>query len=173
MLHYTSKTADVIVFVLEGYLANLDKDAWELTRDRVYERYHDNAREYGFVFRGWTESSVNLVVGVLEFLYGEGDFCRTVQIGTLSGWDSDNGTATIGVLLGLMQGYDIQLPILLQGPNCHPRRSESWRRYPPGSSSRTKRPALRPEWYSVRCPYPAAGRSHLSAAATDKVTIPQ
>lgn len=102
----TSKTTDVIAFVLADYLANPDKDDWELTRDRIYERYHENAREYGFVYRGWTESSVNLAAGVLALLYGEGDFRRTVQIGTLSGWDSDNGTATVGGLLGLMQGYD-------------------------------------------------------------------
>jgi hypothetical protein len=102
----TSKTADIIDFVLADYLANPDVDNWELTRDRVYERYHDHAREHGFVYRGWTESSVNFAAGLLAFLYGEGDFRRTVQIGTLSGWDSDNGTATIGGLLGLMQGYD-------------------------------------------------------------------
>ena len=108
--HYipdTSKTADIIDFVLEDYLANPDKDDWELTRDRIYERYHENAREYGFVYRGWTESSVNFAAGLLALLYGEGDFRRTVQIGTLSGWDSDNGTATVGGLLGLMQGYDM------------------------------------------------------------------
>jgi hypothetical protein len=103
----TSKTADIIDFVLQDYLANPDKDNWELTRDRIYERYHENAREYGFVYRGWTESSVNFAAGVLALLYGEGDFRRTVQIGTLSGWDSDNGTATVGGLLGLMQGYDM------------------------------------------------------------------
>ena len=102
----TSKSADVIDFVLEDYLANPDKDNWELTRDRVYERYHSDARENGFVYRNWTESSVNLAAGLLAFLYGEGDFRRTVQIGTLSGWDSDNGTATFGGLLGLMMGYE-------------------------------------------------------------------
>jgi hypothetical protein len=77
----TSKTADIIDFVLADYLANPDKDNWELTRDRVYDRYDDNAREYGFVFRSWTESSVNLAAGVMAFLYGEGDFRRTVQLG--------------------------------------------------------------------------------------------
>ena len=74
----------MIDFVLADYLANPDVNDWERTRDRVYERYHDNAREYGFVFRSWAESSVNLAAGVLALLYGEGDFRRTVQIGTLS-----------------------------------------------------------------------------------------
>ena len=110
----TSKTSDVVNFVLSDYLDNPDKDNWELSRDRIYERYHDNAADYGFVYRDWTESSVNLATGVLALLYGEGDFRRTVQIGTLSGWDSDNGTATVGGLLGLLQGYD---QLIAQFPN--------------------------------------------------------
>ena len=104
-----SKTADIIDFVLQDYMANPDKDDWESTRDAIHERYHGNASEYGFVYHDWTESSVNLATGVMALLYGEGDFRRTVQIGTLSGWDSDNGTATMGGLLGLLYGYDYLL----------------------------------------------------------------
>ena len=36
--------------------------------------------------------------------YGEGDLKRTIQIGTLCGWDSDNPTATWGGLLGFLLG---------------------------------------------------------------------
>jgi hypothetical protein len=102
----TSKAADVVDFVLADYLANPDVTDWERTRDKVYERYHDHAKDNGFVYRGWLESSVNFATGLIALLYGEGDFRRTVQIGTLSGWDSDNGTATMGGLLGLMLGYE-------------------------------------------------------------------
>ncbi len=102
----TSKAADVIDFVVADYLDNPDPDDWERTRDRIYERYHRDAREYGFVYRGWLESSVNFATGLMALLYGEGNYTRTVQIGTLSGWDSDNGTATMGGLLGLLYGYE-------------------------------------------------------------------
>ncbi len=102
----TSKTAGIVDFVLSDYLENPDPDDWERTRDRVYERYHHNAEDNGFVFRSWTESSVNFAAGLIALLYGEGDYRRTVQIGALSGWDSDNGTATMGGLLGLLLGYD-------------------------------------------------------------------
>jgi hypothetical protein len=37
-------------------------------------------------------------------LYGEGDLVETIKIGTLTGWDSDNPTATWGGLLGFMLG---------------------------------------------------------------------
>jgi hypothetical protein len=102
----SSKAADIVDFVLADYLDNPDVNDWERTRDKVYERYHSNAGDYGFVYRGWTESSVNFAAGLIALLYGEGDFRRTVQIGTLSGWDSDNGTATMGGLLGLVLGYE-------------------------------------------------------------------
>lgn len=102
----TSKAADVVDVVLADYLANPNVDNWERTRDLIYERYHDKARDNGFVYRGWLESSVNFATGLMALLYGEGDYSRTVQIGTLSGWDSDNGTATMGGLLGLLLGYD-------------------------------------------------------------------
>jgi hypothetical protein len=102
----SSKTADIVDFVLADYQSNLDIDDWERTRDRVYERYHLQAQENGFVYRDWIESSVNFAAGLIALLYGEGDFQRTVQIGSLSGWDSDNGTSTMGGLLGLMLGYD-------------------------------------------------------------------
>lgn len=102
----SSKSADVIDFVLADYRDNPDVNDWERTRDRVYERYQLDANDSGFVFRGWTESSVNLAGGLIALLYGQGDFRRTVQIGALAGWDSDNGTATVGGLLGLLLGYE-------------------------------------------------------------------
>ncbi|MFN8371332.1 MAG: ADP-ribosylglycohydrolase family protein [Anaerolineae bacterium] len=102
----TSKTADIADFVLTDYLANPDVNDWERTRDAVYERYHQHASDYGFIYQDWTESSVNFASGLIALLYGEGDFRRTVQIGSLTGWDSDNGTATMGGLLGLLYGYD-------------------------------------------------------------------
>ena len=40
----------------------------------------------------------------MSLFYGEGDLLRTIKIGSLSGWDSDNPTATWGGLLGFMLG---------------------------------------------------------------------
>jgi len=100
----TSVSSEVIDFVLADYLANPDKSDWESTRDKVYQRFQINAAANGTRYWGWFESKVNLATGVIALLYGQMDFRRTVQIGTLSGWDSDNGTATMGGLIGLVQG---------------------------------------------------------------------
>lgn len=102
----TSKAADIVDVVVADYLANPDPDDWERTRDLVYDRYQLNDEANGFRYRTWVESSVNFAGGLIALLYGEGDFLRTVQIGTLTGWDSDNGTATMGGLLGLMLGHE-------------------------------------------------------------------
>ncbi|QOJ00344.1 MAG: ADP-ribosylglycohydrolase family protein [Phycisphaeraceae bacterium] len=101
-----SKTAGIADFVLADFLANPDINDWERTRDAVYARYHGQAAANGFVYRGWYESSVNFAAGCIAMLYGQGDYRRTVQIATLSGWDSDNATATLGGLIGFMLGYD-------------------------------------------------------------------
>ncbi len=102
----TSKAADIADTILADFLANPDPNDWERTRDLVYDRYQLHASDHGFHYRAWYESSVNLAGGLLALLYGHGDFERTVQVGALSGWDSDNGTATMGGLLGLLLGYD-------------------------------------------------------------------
>lgn len=101
----TSKSADIYDFVKADYLANADKDDWESTRDKIYDRYQLNAASNGFRYQTWYESSVNFAAGIMALLYGEGDYKKTVKIGTLSGWDSDNSTATLGGLLGFMYGY--------------------------------------------------------------------
>ncbi len=100
----SSKAADIIDFVRQDFLANPDKDDWERTRDRVHTRYQRDTAANGFAYRGAFESTINLGAGVMALLYGGGDYRRTVRIGTLAGWDSDNPTATMGGLLGLLYG---------------------------------------------------------------------
>jgi hypothetical protein len=102
----TSKSANVVDFVLSDFLVNPDPDDWESTRDKIHLRYQANAATYGWIYRGFTESTVNFATGLMAFLYGSLDYRRTVEIGTLSGWDSDNGTATMGAIVAFMIGYD-------------------------------------------------------------------
>lgn len=101
-----SKAADCVDFVVADYLSNPDPDDWERTRDLVAARYQTNAAANGFIYRGWYESSVNLASGVICLLYGAMDYRRTVQSGTLCGWDADNPTATMGALIGLVGGVE-------------------------------------------------------------------
>jgi hypothetical protein len=102
----TSKAADILDFVCADFEANPDPNNWELTRDRVYDRYQANGAQHGFFYRGWVESPINFAASIVALLYGQCDYRRTVQIAVLAGWDSDDPAATLGGILGLMLGHD-------------------------------------------------------------------
>ncbi len=115
----TSVASDVIDFVVADFLANPDVDDWERTRDLVADRFQVNDAANGYKYRNWFESTVNLAGGLIALLYGDGDVVRTIRIGTLSGWDSDNGTATMGGLIGLLLGTDeVQAQISAYDPGA-------------------------------------------------------
>ncbi len=103
---YAAKMYD---FVKSRYEANV---TWEQARDDVYTRYQVN-QEDGYditsqnIFcNGCFVGGINFAASIVSLLYGEGDLKETIKIGVLSGWDSDNPTATWGGLLGFMYGKE-------------------------------------------------------------------
>ena len=84
--------------------------AWEVTRDMVYDRYQVNQDDgYDITSRnlhcnGCFASGINFAASIISLLYGEGEIKKTIQVGALCGWDSDNPTATWGGLIGFMIG---------------------------------------------------------------------
>ena len=87
-----------------------DGIAWEDTRDMIYEKYQVNQEDgYNITSRnlhcnGCFAAGINFAASIISLLYGEGDIKKTIKVGTLCGWDSDNPTATWGGLLGFMLG---------------------------------------------------------------------
>jgi len=102
----SSKAADIVRLVLDEYRANPDTSNWERSRDLVAQTFQLDASANGYRYIHWTESSVNFGAAIVCLLYGQGDLKETIRIGTLTGWDSDNPTATMGGLIGLMLGAD-------------------------------------------------------------------
>ena len=101
---YPAKMYD---FVLEMYESG---KTWEETRDSVYQRYQVNQMD-GYTItseelycNGCFAAGINFAASLISLFYGEGDFKETVKIGVLTGWDSDNPTATWGGMLGFMMG---------------------------------------------------------------------
>lgn len=100
-----SYVAGMYDFVKGKYDANPDKKNWEATRDEVYSQYQiENAD--GYVYNQSFDAGINFAASLVSLFYGEGDLPRTIQIGSLAGWDSDNPTATWGGLLGFLLGKD-------------------------------------------------------------------
>jgi len=90
-------------YIKSAYDANPDKNDWESTRDAVYERYQIGGGD-GYLYNQSFDAGINFAASLVSLFYGEGDIPRTIRIGSLTGWDSDNPTATWGGLLGFMLG---------------------------------------------------------------------
>lgn len=103
---YPAKMYD---FVKSRYEAGIP---WEQARDEVYQRYQvEQADGYDITSRGLTcngcfAAGINFAASIVSLLYGEGDLKETIRIGALSGWDSDNPTATWGGMLGFILGKE-------------------------------------------------------------------
>jgi hypothetical protein len=91
--------------IKKEYEENPDKDNWEKTRDALNLR-HTGVTTDGYNYRSWFDAGINYGASLISLFYGEGDFKRTIQIGSLCGYDSDNPTATWGGLLGFMLGRE-------------------------------------------------------------------
>lgn len=96
-------------FVLEHYTKG---SSWEEARDGLHEKYQIR-QEDGYKWatldqncNGCFAAGINFGASIVSLLYGEGDLKKTIQIGALAGWDSDNPTATWGGLLGFMIGKE-------------------------------------------------------------------
>jgi hypothetical protein len=98
-----SYIADMYDFVKSEHEKNPDKEDWETTRDKVYQRYQKTATA-GYNYRYSWDSGINFAASIISLLYGEGNYKKTIRIGSLCGWDADNPTATWGGLLGFMIG---------------------------------------------------------------------
>ena len=103
----SSYSAKMYDFVKLQYDKN---STWEEARDAVYTRYQVN-QDDGYIItsknifcNGCFVGGINFAASIVSLLYGEGELKETIKIGALSGWDSDNPTATWGGLLGFMYG---------------------------------------------------------------------
>ena len=104
-LPHESFAAKMYDFVKAEYDKNKDKDDWESTRDYLNWR-HTGQTIDGYNYRSWFDAGINFGASLVSLFYGQGDLKRTIRIGSLCGWDSDNPTATWGGLLGFLIGKD-------------------------------------------------------------------
>ncbi len=85
---------------------------WEEARDDLYQRFQvDQRAGYDITSRnlycnGCFAAGINFGASLISLFYGEGDLLETIKIGSLTGWDSDNPTATWGGMLGFILGED-------------------------------------------------------------------
>ncbi|MCW5517135.1 ADP-ribosylglycohydrolase family protein [Muriicola sp. Z0-33] len=100
-----SYIADMYDFVKQSYENNDDKENWEKTRDEVARRYQHTVTS-GYNYKYPWDAGINFAASMVSLFYGEGDYKKTIRIGVMCGWDSDNPAATWGGLLGLLYGHE-------------------------------------------------------------------
>jgi hypothetical protein len=100
-----SYVAGMYDFIKAKYDANHDKNDWEKTREAIYTRYQIGSGD-GYVYNQPFDAGINFAASLVSLFYGGGDLPRTIRIGSLTGWDSDNPTATWGGLLGFLLGKE-------------------------------------------------------------------
>ena len=89
-----------------------EKTPWEKTRDMVYNKYQvmqDDGYDItskNLHCNGCFAAGINFAASIISLLYGEGDIKKTIKIGALCGWDSDNPTSTWGGLIGFIIGKE-------------------------------------------------------------------
>lgn len=77
------------------------KPTWYKIRNK-YARYPADCG--GFPWNCGVSAMINGLMGGMAFLYGGGDFRRTVGVAIAAGFDCDNQAATLGGLIGVMHG---------------------------------------------------------------------
>ncbi len=90
----------VVKSVRDFYLANSnnDTDDWRACRDFL-------ETDFGYdKYPGVCHIIPNSGVIALALYYGKGDFSRTIEIATMSGWDTDCNAGNVGTILGVMAG---------------------------------------------------------------------
>jgi len=86
------RVARSVRIALDGYNSGLD---WKETRQRVLDDSAD---------LGWFQAPANVAYFVIGWLYGEGDFKKSLLIAVSCGDDTDCTGATLGSILGIIYG---------------------------------------------------------------------
>ncbi|MCL2362934.1 MAG: ADP-ribosylglycohydrolase family protein [Defluviitaleaceae bacterium] len=90
-------------------------NTWLETRDAILTNFlggfhfsvseDDVKKGFGEGRVGWEVPS-NVAICILGLLYGGGDFSKTMKVTVNCGEDTDCTAATVGAMLGIIQGYD-------------------------------------------------------------------
>ena len=77
---------------------------WRDTRKKIHDKYYEYKNDMYEAPVSVVSSLINGLSGIMAILYGEGDFMKTVGIAVSAGYDCDNQAATLGGLIGVLQG---------------------------------------------------------------------
>jgi len=74
---------------------------WRETRYRIRDKY----MQEGGRIRDINGTELNTAAIIAALLYGAGDFAESLKLAFNMGWDADCNAATVGTIVGVLQGY--------------------------------------------------------------------
>ena len=83
-----------------------ENENWRDTRKKIHHKYYRYKKGSYEAPVSVVSSLNNGLCGIMAILYGEGDFMKSVSIATSAGYDCDNQAATVGGLMGILNGTE-------------------------------------------------------------------
>lgn len=93
----TSRLYEAIDEVINDYNSGVTK---EDALKKLYSRWNDHESHH------WCHTISNAIVVSISLLYGEGDFTKSICTAVEAGFDTDCNGATVGSIVGIINGYD-------------------------------------------------------------------
>ena len=81
-------------------------DDWRDTSKKIHDKYFRYKKGSYEAPVSVVSSLNNGLCGIMAILYGDGDFMKSVGIATSAGYDCDNQSATVGGLMGVLNGTE-------------------------------------------------------------------
>jgi ADP-ribosylglycohydrolase len=92
---HTSRLYSDVMYIVESVSNGM-------TKDDVFKMIHEKYDEY--TAHGWCHTIPNAMIVAASLLMGDGDFGRSVCMAVETGFDTDCNGATVGSVIGIMNG---------------------------------------------------------------------
>lgn len=94
---YTSRLYERVSAVMDWYNEGLSKDE---CFNKIYKEWNDHIGHH------WCHTISNAMIVTASLLYGEGDYSKSICIAVEAGFDTDCNGATVGSILGIINGIE-------------------------------------------------------------------
>lgn len=93
-----SKIYEALDFALD---VSTGENEWEIILDKLHQKYE---------YLHWVHVINNTALITASLIWGKGEYAKSICAAVMGGWDTDSNAATVGSVLGVINGYK-KLPL--------------------------------------------------------------